>query len=217
MSGFIPKEKLTAYQRWELAAFDEAEQAAANAESTAPPEDEAAIALPTAEEIERIHGEAQASGYAAGLEEGRAEARAEAARIAALHDHLRMQLQEMDQEISEQLLAVAIEIAGQVLRQSLRIKPELLLPVVREAITTLPLHHGHPTLFLHPDDASLIRQHLGDQLNHNGWRIFEDVTIDRGGCRIESGASEVDATLQTRWRRVLDAIGTQADWLDDAT
>ena len=45
MSGFIPKEKLTAYQRWELAAFDEAEQAAANAESTAPPEDEAAIAL----------------------------------------------------------------------------------------------------------------------------------------------------------------------------
>lgn len=217
MSGFIPKEKLTAYQRWELAAFDEAEQAAANAEATAPPEDEPAIALPTAEEIERIHGEAQASGYAAGLEEGRAEARAEAARIAALHDHLRSQLQEMDQVISEQLLAVAIEIAGQVLRKSLRVKPELLLPVVREAITTLPLHHGHPTLFLNPDDASLIRQHMGDQLNHNGWRIFEDVTIDRGGCRIESGASEVDATLQTRWRRVLDAIGTQADWLDDAT
>ncbi len=217
MSGFIPKEKLTAYQRWELAAFDEAEQAAASAEATAPPEDEPAIALPTAEEIERIHGEAQASGYAAGLEEGRAEARAEAARIAALHDHLRSQLQEMDQVISEQLLAVAIEIAGQVLRKSLRVKPELLLPAVREAITTLPLHHGHPTLFLNPDDASLIRQHMGDQLNHNGWRIFEDVTIDRGGCRIESGASEVDATLQTRWRRVLDAIGTQADWLDDAT
>ena len=27
MTGFIPKEKLTAYQRWEVAAFDEAEQA----------------------------------------------------------------------------------------------------------------------------------------------------------------------------------------------
>jgi len=217
MSGFIPKEKLTAYQRWELAAFDEAEKAAANAETASPaPEDESVIALPTAEEIERIHSEAHASGYTAGLEEGRAEARTEAARITALHDHLRTQLQEMDQEISEQLLAVAIEIAGQVLRQSLRIKPELLLPVVREAITTLPLHHGHPTLFLNPDDAGLVRQHMGDQLNHNGWRIFEDATIDRGGCRIESGASEVDATLQTRWRRVLEAIGTEAGWLDDA-
>ena len=30
MTGFIPKEKLTAYQRWEVAAFDEAEQAAKN-------------------------------------------------------------------------------------------------------------------------------------------------------------------------------------------
>ena len=28
MTGFIPKKKLTAYQRWEVAAFDEAEQAA---------------------------------------------------------------------------------------------------------------------------------------------------------------------------------------------
>ena len=27
MTGFIPKEKLTAYQRWELAAFDEDEPA----------------------------------------------------------------------------------------------------------------------------------------------------------------------------------------------
>ena len=25
MTGFLPKEKLTAYQRWEVAAFDEAE------------------------------------------------------------------------------------------------------------------------------------------------------------------------------------------------
>ena len=26
MTGFVPKEKLTAYQRWELAAFDEADK-----------------------------------------------------------------------------------------------------------------------------------------------------------------------------------------------
>ena len=29
MSGFIPKEKLTAYERWELAAFDETDAAPA--------------------------------------------------------------------------------------------------------------------------------------------------------------------------------------------
>ena len=35
MTGFIPKEKLTAYQRWELAAFDEDEREADSLEKAA--------------------------------------------------------------------------------------------------------------------------------------------------------------------------------------
>ncbi|MBK9446508.1 MAG: flagellar assembly protein FliH [Betaproteobacteria bacterium] len=220
MSGFIPKEKLTAYQRWEVAAFDEAEQAAATrttaahqtAEVDVPAEP--AVPLPTAETIERIHTEAQQTGYAVGYEEGLGEAQAQAEKISALVENLGHSLQQLDQEISEELLAVAVEIAGQVLRQSLKIKPELVLPIVREAVAALPMHHGHPALFMTPADAALVHTHLGEQLAHNGWRILEDSTIEPGGCRIESGASEVDATLQTRWRRVLDAIGTTGEWLE---
>lgn len=223
MSGFIPKEKLTAYQRWELAAFDEAEQAAREKPAEPEPvveEVEPAPSLPTAEDIERIHSEAHAAGYAAGqaagYEEGLAAAREEAGKIAALGDNLIQHLQSADQQIAENLLDVAVEIARQVLRQSLRLRPELLVPVVREAVTALPLHHGHPVLFLNPEDVELVRRHLGDQLAHNGWRILEDGSLSRGGCRIELGASEVDATLETRWRRVLEAIGTNADWLDES-
>jgi len=228
-AGFIPKEKLSAYERWELGAFDEGgdggaippENAGAQAAGTA----SAAMAgLPTAEEIERIHNEAHAAGhaegfatgrsegFAAGREEGLAEARAEAEHLAALVANLQQHLQQLDQDVAEQLLDVAVEIAGQVLRQSLRQQPDLLLPVVREAVAALPLHHGHPALYLNPADATLVRNHLGEQLAHNGWRIIEDGSVTAGGCRIESGASEVDATLETRWRRVLEAIGTTRDW-----
>jgi len=221
MSGFIPKEKMTAYQRWELAAFDEAEKEAAAqavAAAAAPEAAEAlpAVALPTAEEVERIHREAHEAGYAAGYAEGAAAARDEAQQLVALGEHLRNDLQTLDQSVSGQLLALAVEIAGQVLRQSLQLRPELLLPVVREAVATLSLHHGHPALFLNPADAELVRRHLGEQLAHNGWRIIEDTTVTAGGCRIEAGASEVDATLQTRWRRVLEAIGTDTEWLGGA-
>ncbi len=243
-SGFIPKEKLSAYERWELAAFDEAAEAAraasAKSQTAAPPAAASkAVALPTAEEIERIHNDAQAAGYAAGLEAGRAagheagriagyeaghaagyaagqaEARVEAGRIAALGANLRQHLQTLDQEVAEELLTVAVEIASQVLRHSLRIQPALILPVVREAVASLPLHHGHPALFLNPVDAAVVRTHLGEQLAHTGWRIIESSDVATGGCRIESGASEVDATLATRWRRVLEAIGTNGDWLDE--
>ncbi|MDR0577621.1 MAG: flagellar assembly protein FliH [Candidatus Accumulibacter sp.] len=249
MSGFIPKEKLTAYQRWELAAFDEDE--AEPAESLEPPklveaaesreapespepaeapasdpeldaeappaeaDDESApIILPTAAEIERMHDEAREQGYAAGREEGLAEARQTAARIAEILDGIRQAVGEIEQGVAEQLLSVALEIAHQVLRQSLEVKPELILPVVREALATLQLDSGRPALLAHPGDAAIIREQLGDHLAHNDWRIIEDASLTRGGCRIKMGASEVDATLETRWKRALKTIAATSDWLD---
>ena len=232
MSGFAP-EKLTAYQRWEVAAFDEAEQAAkrdAEAAALAPAENPTEtvettpqVVLPTAEDIERMHIEAHEQGYAAGHAEGLAAGHAEglaaahasAAKIDALMTSLQQSLDSVDQQVANRLLATAVEIASQMLRQSLRVKPELLLPVVREAVATLYPHGGHPTLFAHPDDAALIRTHLGEQLAHSNWRIIDDASLSAGGCRVEVGASEVDATLETRWRRVIDAIGISPEWLSE--
>jgi flagellar assembly protein FliH len=223
MTGFIPKEKLTAYERWEVAAFDEAEQAATRIVEIAPPpviaeadqDEQTPVVLPTAAEIEQMHVEAHQQGYAAGYEEGIAAARATAEKIEIVMTSLQRSLRDLDQHVAEQLLATSVEIAGQVLRQSLRVKPELLLPVVREAVALLHPHSGHPALFAHPDDAALIRTHLGDQLSHNNWRIIEDATISTGGCRVELGASEVDATIETRWRRVVESIGISQEWLSD--
>jgi flagellar assembly protein FliH len=218
MTGFVPKEKLTAYQRWEVAAFDEAEQAAERSASAAAggnAGERSAVTLATATEIERMHAEAREQGYAAGHAEGIAAARQSAARIDAVLASLQQSIKEIDQHVADQLLATAVEIANQVLRQSLRVKPELLLPVVREAVATLNAHLGHPALYVHPDDAVLIRSELGDQLASNNWRLIEDASLTVGGCRVELGASEVDATLETRWRRVIESIGISQDWLAD--
>jgi flagellar assembly protein FliH len=222
MTGFISKETLTAYQRWELAAFDETGELppiVAQPNSSAIPSDNPAdqpppVTLATAEEVDRIYTEAHESGYTAGYETGIAQARIEVEQINTLLNNLQLSLQSIDQDVANQLLAVSIEIASQVLRQSLRVKPELLLPVVREAVAALSPHHGHPALFVHPDDAALIRAHIGEQLSHNNWRIIEDGQLEAGGCRAEIGASEVDATLATRWRRVIEAIGVSQEWLD---
>ncbi len=234
MTGYIPKEKLTAYQRWELAAFDEeaaappkavetpaaepAPPAAAPAPAAPPAADavpeEPPIALPTAEDIERIHEEAHKQGYEAGYAEGIADAHAAAEQMENLLDGVKQAVQGVDQHVADQLLATSVEIANQVLRQSLQIKPDLLLPIVREAIAALHYNTGHPALFVHPLDAALIRANMGEQLAHNNWRILEDSSLTRGGCRIELGASEVDSTLETRWKRVIESIGVTQDWLD---
>lgn len=228
MTGFVPKEMLTAYQRWEVAAFDEemregeraAESGSAHGSEnrsteTADRTEHTPVVLPTAADIERMHIEAHQQGFSSGQAEGLAEARASAARIDTLMTSLQQSLRELDQRIADQLLATALEVAAQVLRQSLRVKPELLLPVVKEAVAILHPHSGHPALVVNPDDAELIRAFLGDQLANNNWRIIEDTALSAGGCRVELGSSEIDATLETRWRRVIESIGINQDWLDD--
>ena len=47
---------------------------------------------------------------------------------------------------------------GGMLRQALEVKPELLLPVVRAAIDSLPHNTQHPHIRLHPQDAVLVRE-----------------------------------------------------------
>ncbi|MGE5491975.1 MAG: flagellar assembly protein FliH [Actinomycetota bacterium] len=235
MSGYIPKEQLDAYRRWQVESFDPP-----GSEPEPPPPPPAAseviadagelvanIGLPTAEDIERIHNEAQQAGYQAGYDEGREAghqeglrtgleaALGEAQRIAALADNVEAALTSIDQTVADEVLAVALEVAHQVLRGTVAARPEALLPIIREALGALPLHHGHVSLHVNPEDAGVVKEHLGDQFMHSGWHIVEDRQIQAGGCFVRAGTSEVDATMETRWRRVLEAIGVDPKaWLE---
>lgn len=238
-SGYIPKERLTAYERWEVAAFDEAERMAQvmqDAEAAAPLAEAADPALTPAaatlspEELtalrEQAMAEGRAAGFAEGFESGLAAGEAkgyasgeaaimtEVAAIADLAKNFGQAIESSEAQVADQLLTLALDIAAQVLRTSLKTKPELILPVVREAIAALVNPHGHPTLAINPDDAALVREQLGEQLSHSGWRLIEDPQIARGGCRVDNSGAEIDATLPSRWRRVTDSLGRQGDWLD---
>ena len=232
----IPKEKLATFQRWQAGSFDKkpaAQPVPATAPSpvvseAAPPAEEQTEAaspfkLPTAEDIERMHDEAQASGYEAGFAEGKAAgekaaleiAEANALRFNSLIGNLKRSLEEIDQTVAEQLLALAIEVAAQLTRGSITAKADFLVPIIREAIATLPLHHAHVVIRLNPADAMHVRPLLGEEFAQTGTQILEDGEISPGGCLLQAGASEIDATIETRWKRVLEAIGTEPEaWLN---
>ena len=204
-SNIIPKEKLSAYQRWELNSLDETEAV----EVVVP-----GVPLPTAEEVENIYRQASAEGYEAGYQEGREKAKAELARLAQLMAALDGSLQRFDEDLTQNLLSLSLDIAKQMLRETLKVRPELVLPVIREAVNSLPQASQHPHLKLHPDDASLVRSLMEDELNHFHWKIIEDGRMERGGCLVETANSEIDATLETRWKRALASLGREGDWLE---
>ena len=209
-SAVIPGEKLTAWQRWELGSFDQ-KKAAPNGM----PKAAVAGSLPTASDVERIHNDAHKQGYAAGYEEGTARVRIEALRLHTLVGQLDAALGEFDQQVTEELLRLSLEIARQVVRQTIAAKPTMILDVVREALTQLP--HQHAAIYLHPEDASLVRSYLGDQLTHLGHRILEESALARGGLRMGAGGSHLDASGETRWKRVIEGMGASSEWVETDT
>lgn len=232
MSGIIPKEQLAAYQRWQFDAFDAPPAAAPEPEPSPAPPEELPLdagepvppppALPTAEDIERIHEEARQAGYAAGFAEGQAAGEAavrEAGQtlveeLIALVQGMESALAELDQQVAESVLGVGLEIARQLALGSLQANPDYLLPIVRDALAALPLQHAHVQLHLHPADAANVRPHLETLGAGTPLQVIEDAGISRGGCRLRAGPSEIDATLETRWQRILDTIGAQPEpWL----
>jgi len=229
----IPKEDLPAFQKWQVGSFDKkAAPLAAPAKSPEPQPastSEAPVSqpelpgLPTAEEVERIYEEARAAGYAAGLAEGRASAEEQVRETAidaarqyrTLLDNLNHALDTLDQSVAEELLGLAIEIATQVTRGIISARSDALLPVVREAIASLPMQQNNVVLRLNPSDAASIRALLGEEFAQTGTQIVEDSEISIGGCRLLAGASEVDASIETRWKRVLESIGAEPrEWLN---
>ena len=225
MAGVIPKEDLAAYQRWNANSFEKKKpfvtESPRQNTATAPEPVENEIintmGLPTAADIERINESARSEGYQAGFEEGRqageqahaAAVAGELARLSSLISNLQEAIANMDQTIADQVLDLALEVAAQVIRGTLKVQNEVLLPLIREAISALPLHHGHVMLHLNPVDALTIREQIGEQLQQTGTQIVDDVTITLGGCLLKAGTSEIDASLETRWKRVLEAIGSE--------
>lgn len=202
-SNVIPKEQLSAYERWEMATFDGPGSGPAT--------------LTTAAQVERIHQQARAEGRRAGLEEGSKRAAAEAGRIASIAAAFTRETQELDRQLAQQILDLALEVARQMLNSALAARPELALPVISEAMRSLPVLGENRCLYLHPDDAELVRAHLGDALAAGGWVLAEEATVRRGGCKVVTSHGEVDATLDTRWRRILASLGCEGAWQDDAT
>ncbi|WP_332856661.1 flagellar assembly protein FliH [Duganella sp. S19_KUP01_CR8] len=176
---------------------------------------------PTVEELEAIREEARKDGYDEGHAAGHADA-IEAGKLVTAEqlEHLRSlaasfttSLQDADQLIASDVLELALQLAKGMLKNALQVKPELILPIVREAIEYLPVLQQPALLVLHPDDAAVVRGGIGEELDKGGWRVVEDPQVGRGGCKVDTASNQIDATAAARWQRLSHALGKEVDWL----
>ena len=210
-----PKELQSAYQRWEMNSFGD-ERPSVVAKRPPPPEPPDESLLAALQEEARVIGydEGHTAGYADGLAIGRAEAAKELEHLQSIAVTFGTALSEADETIASDMLELALQLARGMLRTALEVKPELIIPLVREAIGYLPVLQQPAVLQLNPLDAVIIRGAMGEELEKGGWRVAEDDTIARGGCKIDTASNQIDAQAPARWARLTAALGkNNVEWL----
>lgn len=163
-----------------------------------------------------------AQGFAQGLEQARRESaeaqraqrEAVAARADALVASLVTQLAALQQSLADEVTGLAVEIARSAVGATLRLRAEIVAPAVADALAALVDEHGRPVLRVNPEDATLLGEHLEPLLAARGATLVPDPTVSPGGCVAETARASVDATIQTRWRRALAAIGRDDEWVE---
>ncbi|MBP1150435.1 MULTISPECIES: flagellar assembly protein FliH [unclassified Methylocaldum] len=217
MSSFkgFSAEELASLEPWKLPVMGEPEE---ECPVVVVEEETDYPAMPTAEEIEAMqkqaYEEARAAGFKEGSEqgyrdgreegyrqgynEGRVNAASLAQRLQELIDCLSEPLAEVGDRVEQELVALAIAVAKQLIRRELKTEPGEIIAVVREAMAILPSSARKIALHLHPDDAELIRSTLAlDELGPR-WKVVEDPLLTRGGCRVTTDTSYIDATVEKR-------------------
>jgi flagellar assembly protein FliH len=166
--------------------------------------------------LEAVERDAWEQGLAAGHAEGVKRGEAELAvrinefnvKIAALEavlGTLAKPLDQLDTAIEQELSRLTLIIAKHLVRRELRIDPTQIIGIIRHTVGLLPLGARDVRVHLHPDDAAVVREKLAKPAGEQEWILMEDPLLARGGCRITTATSSIDARLETR---VAEAMST---------
>lgn len=209
--GPLNADDSVAYKRWEIP-YVQADVPAVDVP-----------ALPTVKELEAIQKEAYEEGFNKGYKDGKvagwaegsneleaqlkqseAELQEKIRRFEHLNNFYARPLAELDEQIVHQLAELASIIARQIIRRELHVDPGQVVAVVREALACLPVGIRSARIHLHPEDATLVREALSlPQGDDAIWSVVDDPVQHRGGCRIETEHSKIDASVEQRINRVI--------------
>lgn len=206
-SRFIPGEEIDAVEQWDFGAVDSASlQLAAQAKARVDASDR--------EQHETAFQIGHTQGYAEGFAQGQAQTQLEAQRqisefiarqgedaaqnFAKLFSAAQTQLDEAEQVMAQGVLELACELARHVLRHELTVNPNVLQPVVREALGLLGTQTKSAVVRLHPTDLEVLEAPTRAEFAGMALTLLPDATVNRGGCVVESAGSVVDGTIEKR-------------------
>ncbi|MER3402643.1 MAG: hypothetical protein C4336_08375 [Armatimonadota bacterium] len=168
-------------------------------------------------QAEQIHQQAYQQGYTAGMQEATTTAQnALQLQIENLRQEVNQFLQQLQHEFDTyiqsteaHMVELVMEIARKVIREELRVHPDHVVAIVRDALRRIK-GVGTVRVVVHPADLERVRQnriHLLTVLEGvERLEIVEDRRVEAGSCRIETEQGTYDARLSTQLELIEHAL-----------
>ncbi|MCK4742494.1 MAG: flagellar assembly protein FliH [Sulfuriflexus sp.] len=163
--------------------------------------------LITADSIEVLQKQAYEEGYSQGFEkgvqDGAALVKERIQRLDTIVNFLQKPLADIDESVTEQLTQLSISIAKMLIRRELKTDPGQVVAVVKETVSALPAGMQNICVLMNPEDAELLRETMSLAEGESPWKIIEDPLLSRGGCKVTTDYSEVDASVEARLTAII--------------
>ncbi len=224
---FIPREELQGFAAWNPDALSGASNAKRPPISAPAPAAAAApVAPPPAPEPEPSQQEllhaARQSGYQDGYRDGMAAleafkqsfAQQISAQLGQLVRNFDADFRALEDEMAQALARCAVELARQVVRSEISQRPEHIARVAHDAVEALQLSARHVRVRVNPADYPLVMEGAGEEMRAREAQVLPDPEVPRGGCKVDSDISSVDASLAARWQQAAAAMGQASLWED---
>ncbi|MDX1749583.1 MAG: flagellar assembly protein FliH [Methylophaga sp.] len=206
------EELANAYERWEVPRVVSVSDV--EAENTNPLTVEALEAVQQAAQEEGFklgYDEGYQQGHEAGLKAGEADILQQAQQWKALIDSLNNPLKSIDSIVEQDLLSMISLLVRQMVYHELQQKPEMVLTAVREALAVLPVSDRQLKVYLNPEDMELVKNGL--KLDEDtGWQWYEDPLVNRGGAKLVTADTTIDATVETRLNNLISRLLSQDNY-----
>jgi flagellar assembly protein FliH len=118
------------------------------------------------------------------------------AALDAIMGALAKPLEDLDQQVEQELTRLTLAIAKHLVRRELKMDPTQVIGIIRHTVSLLPLSARRIKIHLHPDDAAIVREKLARATSEQEWQLAEDPLMARGGCRLTTDNSSIDARFE---------------------
>ena len=157
----------------------------------------------------QIEEEARAKGLAEGKAQTEAEEKGRFAKIDALLTELEGERQRFHQQYEDDMLTLIKAMVDRVLFHELKANPQAIELCLKKALTYV-VEDAQVVIRLHGKDLERLQQAAQERpellAGYQKIELVEDPTLAMGGCILDSGFGEINASLESRKDKVFAAI-----------